>query len=374
MALKEFRPLTPAQRFKSLPAFDEITKWRPEKSLLQPKKRSGGRNNRGRLTSRHIGGGHKQKYRKVDFKRRKYGVAAEVIGIEYDPNRSARIALIKYADGELSYILAPSGLKIGATVNAGKDVAPDLGNSLPLRAIPLGTNVHNIELTPGRGGQVARSAGQQATLTALEAGYALVKMPSGEIRRIHESCFATIGQVGNVDHMNVSSGKAGRTRWQGRRPHVRGMVMNPIDHPMGGGQGKSKGGGGRHHPVSPWGQLAKGFKTRAKHKPSDRFILERGQKKNKFMGRSLKKGPFVEPHLLEKIDKMNSSGVKKPVKTWSRRSMVTPDFVGHTFLVHNGKIFQSVFVTENMVGHKLGEFSPTRIFKKHGSHTAKVTK
>ncbi len=212
MALKEFRPLTPTQRFKSLPAFDEITKWRPEKSLLRPKKRSGGRNNHGRLTSRHIGGGHKQKYRKVDFKRRKYGVAAEVIGIEYDPNRSARIALIKYADGELSYILAPNGLQIGG---------------------------------------------------------------------IHENCFATIGQVGNVDHMNVSSGKAGRTRWRGRRPHVRGMVMNPIDHPMGGGQGKSKGGGGRHHPVSPWGQLAKGFKTRAKHKPSDRFILDRRRAKKK---------------------------------------------------------------------------------------------
>src|SRR3954451_20291477 len=375
MALKEFRPLTPTQRFKSLPAFDEITKWRPEKSLLQPNKKSGGRNNRGRLTSRHIGGGHKHKYRKVDFKRRKYGVAAEVMGIEYDPNRSARIALIKYSDGELSYILAPSGLKVGATVNAGNDAAPDLGNSLPLRAIPLGTSVHNIELAPGRGGKVARSAGQQATLTALEAEYALVKMPSGEIRRIHENCFATIGQVGNVDHMNVSSGKAGRTRWRGRRPHVRGMVMNPIDHPMGGGQGKSKGGGGRHHPVSPWGQLAKGFKTRAKHKPSDRFIMQdRRKKKFLVMARSLKKGPFVPGHLLEKIDKMNASGVKKPVKTWARRSMVTPDFVGHTFMVHNGKTFVSVFVTENMVGHKLGEFSPTRIFKKHGSHTAKVTK
>src|SRR5438067_8136387 len=252
MALKEFRPLTPTQRFKSLPAFDEITKWRPEKRLLQPKKRSGGRNNDGRLTSRHIGGGHKHKYRKVYFKRRKHGIAAEVIGIEYDPNRSARIALIKYADGELSYILAPSGLRVGATVNTGNEVAPDLGNSLPLRAIPLGTNVHNIELTPGRGGQVARSAGQQTTLTALEAEYARVAMPSREIRRSGESCFATIGQVGNVDHMNISSGKAGRTRWRGRRPHVRGMVMNPIDHPMGGGQGKSKGGGGRHHPVSPW--------------------------------------------------------------------------------------------------------------------------
>ena len=211
MALKEFRPLTPTLRFKSLPAFDEITKWRPERSLVEPKKKTGGRNSYGRLTSRHIGGGHKQKYRKVDFKRHKRGVAAEVIGIEYDPNRSARIALIKYADGELSYILAPNGLRVRSTVAAGDDVAPELGNALPLRAIPLGTNIHNIELTPGRGGQVARSAGQQATLTNIEAGYALVKMPSGEIRRIHENCFATIGQVGNVDHMNVSSGKAGRT-------------------------------------------------------------------------------------------------------------------------------------------------------------------
>src|ERR1044071_3090635 len=281
MALRNFRPLTSTLRFTSLPAFQEITNWKPEKRLVEEKKKTGGRNNYGRLTSRHIGGGHKQKYRKVDFKRRKRGVSAEVIGVEYDPNRSARIALIKYGDGELSYILAPNGLRFGASGVAGTDVAPDLGNSLPLHAIPLGTNVHNIELTPGRGGQVARSAGQQATLTALEAGYALVKMASGEIRHIRGNCFATIGQVGNVDHMNVSSGKAGRTRWRGRRPHVRGMVMNPIDHPMGGGQGKSKGGGGRHHPVSPWGQLAKGFKTRSKHKPSDRFILERKRAKKK---------------------------------------------------------------------------------------------
>jgi large subunit ribosomal protein L2 len=279
MALKTFRPLTPTLRFKSLPTFDEITKWKPAKSLVEVKKRTGGRNNNGRLTSRHIGGGHKQKYRKIDFKRRKRGITAEVIAIEYDPNRSARIALIKYADGELNYILAPNGLLVGAKVAAGDDVAPDLGNALPLRAIPLGANIHNIELMPGRGGQIARSAGQQATLNNLEAGYALVKMPSGEIRRIHENAYATVGQVGNVDHMNVSSGKAGRTRWKGRRSHVRGMAMNPIDHPMGGGQGKSKGGGGRHHPVSPWGQLAKGFKTRTKHKPSDRFILERRGKK-----------------------------------------------------------------------------------------------
>jgi large subunit ribosomal protein L2 len=281
MALKSFRPLTPVLRFKSLPAFDEITKSKPHKALLEVKKRTGGRNAHGRLTSRHIGGGHKQKYRKVDFKRRKRDVAAEVVGIEYDPNRSARIALIKYADGELSYILAPEGLRVGASVVAGDQVAPEVGNALPLRSIPLGTNIHNIELTPGRGGQIARSAGQQATLSNREAGYALVKMPSGEIRRIHENAYATIGQVGNVDHMNVASGKAGRTRWQGRRPHVRGMSMNPIDHPMGGGQGKSKGGGGRHHPVSPWGQLAKGFKTRTKHKPSDRFIMERRKSRKK---------------------------------------------------------------------------------------------
>jgi large subunit ribosomal protein L2 len=279
MALKSFRPLTPALRFKSLPAFTEITKSTPHKSLIEVKKRSGGRNNNGRLTARHIGGGHKQKYRKVDFKRRKHGVAAEVIGIEYDPNRSARIALIKYADGEMSYILAPDGLTVGAQVMSGNEATPDLGNSLPLSTIPLGSSIHNIEIAPGRGGQIARSAGQQATLSNREAGYALVKLPSGEIRRIHETCFATMGQVGNVDHMNVSSGKAGRTRWQGRRPHVRGMVMNPIDHPMGGGQGKSKGGGGRHHPVSPWGQLAKGFKTRQKHKPSDRFIMQDRRKK-----------------------------------------------------------------------------------------------
>jgi large subunit ribosomal protein L2 len=275
MALRDYRPLTPTLRFKTLPTFDEVTSPnKPHKSLTEVKKRSGGRNNNGRLTSRHIGGGHKQKYRKVDFKRRKHGVAAEVVGIEYDPNRSARIALIKYADGEMSYILAPDGLTNGARVMSGATAPPDLGNSLPLSAIPLGSSIHNIEIAPGRGGQMARSAGQQAILNNREGGYALVKLPSGEIRRIHETCCATIGQVGNIDHMNVVSAKAGRTRWQGKRPHVRGMVMNPIDHPNGGGQGKSKGGGGRQHLTSPWGQLAKGFKTRSKHKSSDRFIMQ----------------------------------------------------------------------------------------------------
>src|ERR1700746_370555 len=281
MALKNFRPLTPTQRFKQTSAFDEITKDRPEKSLVEPKKRSGGRNNHGRLTSRHIGGGHKQKYRIIDFKRRVRDVEATVEGIEYDPNRSARIALLDYGNGQKAYILEPNGVRVGSKVVAGEAVRPEVGNALPLKAIPLGTVIHNVEIIPGRGGQVARSAGQQAILNNRERGYALVRMPSGELRRIHEDAYATIGQVGNVDHMNGSRGKAGRSRWLGRRPHVRGMSMNPIDHPMGGGQGKSKGGGGRHHPMSPWGQLAKGFKTRSKNKPSDRFILERRNVKKK---------------------------------------------------------------------------------------------
>jgi large subunit ribosomal protein L2 len=275
MALKTFRPTTPTNRFKSLPAFEEITKKKPERSLVETKHKSGGRNNNGRITTRHIGGGHKQKYRIIDFKRNKRGVEATVIAIEYDPNRTARIALLQYADGEKAYILAPAGLVVGAKVNAGENAAPEVGNALPLRSIPLGTAIHNVELSPGRGGQIARSAGQLVMLNNREAGYALVKMPSGEIRKIHESCYATIGQIGNVDHMNVSSGKAGRSRWRGVRPTVRGMVMNPVDHPMGGGQGKSKGGGGRHHPMSPWGQLAKGFKTRRKHKTSNNFIVQR---------------------------------------------------------------------------------------------------
>ena len=275
MALKFHRPLTPASRYKQLPKFDEITKHTPEKSLLEVRKRTGGRNNNGRITSRHLGGGHKQKYRVIDFKRKKRGVTAEVVGIEYDPIRTARIALLQYKDGEKTYILAPDGLKVGASLVSGPDAAPEIGNALPLKSIPLGTAIHNVELTPGRGGQIARSAGQQVILNNREGDYALVKMPSGEIRRIHVEAYATIGQVGNIDHMNVSSGKAGRTRHQGRRPHVRGMVMNPVDHPMGGGQGKSKGGGGRHHPMSPWGQLAKGFKTRQKHKPTDRWIVAR---------------------------------------------------------------------------------------------------
>ena len=281
MALKTFRPLTPASRFKALPDFAEVTKDKPEKALTEAIKRNGGRNNQGRITMRHRGGGHKRRYRIIDFKRSKRDAAAEVLAIEYDPNRSARIALLQYADGEKAYILAPAGLVVGNKVTAGEKADPSVGNALPLKAIPLGSSIHNVELTPGRGGQIVRSAGSVAVLANREAGYALVKLASGEIRKINENCFATLGQVGNTDHMNVSSGKAGRTRWLGRRPHVRGMVMNPVDHPMGGGQGKSKGGGGRHHPMSPWGQLAKGFKTRRKHKPSDKFIVQRCKAKAK---------------------------------------------------------------------------------------------
>lgn len=274
MALKTFKPNTPSNRYKQLPAFDEITKHKPEKSLTVALRKSGGRNNTGRITCRHIGGGHKRRYRLVDFKRSRRDVAANVIGIEYDPNRSARIALIQYPDGQKSYILAPANLGVGAKVMAGEKAQPEVGNALPLKNIPLGTQIHNIELTPNGGGLLARAAGQAAILSNREGNYALVRLPSGEIRKILAACYATIGQVGNVDHMNVVSGKAGRTRWLGIRPTVRGMCMNPIDHPNGGGEGRSKSGGGRQHLLSPWGH-AKGEKTRNKKKHSDRLIVQR---------------------------------------------------------------------------------------------------
>ena len=279
MALKTFRPLTPSQRFMALPSFEEITKSKPEKSLTESKKRTGGRNNNGRKTARHRGGGHKRRIRIIDFKRLRRDAIAEVVAVEYDPNRTARLALIQYPDGEKAYILHPAGLVVGAKVSAGNNAEPNVGNALPLKAIPLGLAIHNVELIPGKGGQIVRSAGSLAILSNREGGYALIKMASGELRRINEECYATIGQVGNIEHMNVVSGKAGRSRWLGIRPQTRGMAMNPVDHPMGGGQGKSKGGGGRHHPMSPWGQLSKGFKTRNKHKPSDTFIVQRRKKK-----------------------------------------------------------------------------------------------
>jgi len=273
MALKTFKPNTPSNRYKQWSSFEDVTKDTPEKSLTVALRRSGGRNNTGRITTRHIGGGAQRRYRLVDFKRNRHDDAAKVIAIEYDPNRSSRIALIEYGDGTRSYILAPAQLNVGASVMAGEKAAPDVGNALPLRKIPLGTPIHNIELIPGRGGKVARAAGQEAVLSNREGTYALVRMPSGEIRRIHSDCYATIGKVGNSEHMNIQGGKAGRSRWLGTRPTVRGMCMNPIDHPNGGGEGRSKSGGGRQHLKSPWGHV-KGQKTRQKKKATSKLIVQ----------------------------------------------------------------------------------------------------
>jgi len=272
MPVKAFRPLTPSTRYITVASFDEITKSTPEKSLVKIRKKTGGRNSYGRVTSRGIGRGHKQKLRLVDFKRARRGESANVVAIEYDPRRSARIALLEYKDGERTYMIAPNGLTVGTSVVAGPQAAPVVGNMLPLRSVPIGSTLHCIELTPGKGAQLVRSAGGSATLMSRDQGYAQLRMPSGEIRRVNEDCYATIGQVGNTDHENVVLGKAGRARHRGIRPLSRGVAKNPVDHPMGGGAGKTSGGG---HPVTPWGVITKGFKTRSKRKYSDRFIVVR---------------------------------------------------------------------------------------------------
>jgi large subunit ribosomal protein L2 len=271
MTVRKLRPVTPGQRHRTAPVFDNITKTEPEKTLLKPIKKSGGRNSAGRMTIRYTGGGHKKKYRIIDFKRNKKDVPANVKAIEYDPNRSARIALLYYVDGEKAYIIAPEGLKVGDTVVAGDKIAPDVGNNLPLASIPLGTIVHNIELRPGKGGALARSAGSYAQLVAREGKYATLKLPSGEMRMILSACTATVGTVSNSDHMNITLGKAGRKRWLGRRPRVRGVAMNPVDHPMGGGEGRASGG----HPRSRTGLYTKGKKTRTKQKYSDKLIISK---------------------------------------------------------------------------------------------------
>jgi len=274
MAVRKLKPVTPGQRHKIIGAFDTITKSTPEKSLLAPMKRSGGRNSDGRMTMRYMGGGHKKRYRIIDFMRNKDGMEATVKSIEYDPNRTARIALVVYKDGEKNYIIAPNGLQVGQTIVSGKGVAPEIGNTLFLSDIPLGTIIHNIELQPGRGATMARSAGAYAQLTSRDGKYAIIKLPSGESRMVLTTCRATIGTVGNSDHNLEVSGKAGRSRWLGRRPRVRGVVMNPVDHPMGGGEGRSSGG----HPRSRNGMPAKGFKTRAKKKASNKYIIEKRKK------------------------------------------------------------------------------------------------
>lgn len=276
MGIKTYKPTSPGRRSAMGLTFDEITKTEPEKSLVRASTPSGGRNSRGKVTIRHRGGGHKRAYRIIDFKRNKFGVPAKVAAIEYDPNRSARIALLFYADGEKRYIVAPDGLKVGDAVMSGPEAEVRTGNALPLSNIPVGSTIHNIEMKKGKGAQLARSAGTAAQLMAKENEWAQIRLGSGEVRLIHAECMATIGQVGNIDHENYSYGKAGRTRWMGRRPTVRGVAMNPVDHPHGGGEGKS--GQGNPHPVSPWGQLAKGYKTR-RRKYTDAFIIKRRNKK-----------------------------------------------------------------------------------------------
>jgi len=276
MGIKTYKPITPGMRQWTSLDFSELTKdVKPEKSLTKGRKERAGRDSFGRISVRHKGGGHKRRYREIDFKRDKTGIPGKVVSIEYDPNRSANIALINYKDGEKRYIIAPKDLKVGAVVVSGPDAAIEAGNALPLENIPLGFTVYNIELTLGKGGQLVRSAGAGALIAAKEGDYVTIKMPSGEMRMVFKKCYATIGSVGNEDHMNVTLGKAGRKRWLGVRPTVRGMSMNPVDHPHGGGEGKNKG----IHPVTPWGQPTKGFKTRKKHKPSSRFIVSRGKKK-----------------------------------------------------------------------------------------------
>lgn len=275
MGLRKLKPRTPGTRFVTLPDFKEITETTPEKSLLRPIKKSGGRNNHGHTTSRFRGGGHKRRYRLIDFKREKDNIPAKVHSIEYDPNRSARIALLFYQDGEKRYILAPNGLQVGEVLMSGQKVEPKVGNCMPLESIPVGLTVHNIEMHPGKGGQIARSAGSEAQLSAKEGKHAVITMPSGEIRKVFLKCRATIGQIGNLDHQNICIGKAGRTRWRGRRPHVRGVAQNPVDHPMGGGEGRT--GGGRH-PCSPTGKLAKGGKTRRRRNPTNKHIIRRRKK------------------------------------------------------------------------------------------------
>ena len=344
MGIKTYNPYTPSRRNMTGSDFSEITKKTPEKALCTSLKKNAGRNNQGKITVRHHGGGSRRLYRNIDFKRNKDGIAAKVIGIEYDPNRTANIALICYEDGEKAYILAPEGLTDGMKVMNGPEAEIRVGNCLPLSEIPVGTLVHNIELYPGKGGQMVRSAGNSAQLMAKEGKYATLRLPSGEMRMVPIVCRATVGTVGNVDHNLIKIGKAGRKRHMGVRPTVRGSVMNPNDHPHGGGEGRAP--IGRPGPCTPWGKPALGLG---------------GER----MARSLKKGPFADASLLKKVDAMNASGQKQVIKTWSRRSTIFPSFVGHTFAVHDGRKHVPVYVTEDMVGHKLGEFVATRTYRGH---------
>jgi large subunit ribosomal protein L2 len=366
MALIKVKPTSPGRRSLVKVVTKELHKGAPFNALTESKKRGSGRNNNGHITTRHKGGGHKQHYRLVDFRRNKDGIAATVERLEYDPNRSAHLALLLYTVGERRYIVAPRGVSAGTQLMSGAEAPIKAGNCLPLRNIPVGTTIHCVEMLPGKGAQIARSAGASVQLLAREGAYAQLRMHSGEIRKVHVDCRATIGTVGNEEHSLRSIGKAGANRWRGIRPTVRGIAMNPVDHPMG---GRTNGGGGRHHPMSPWGTPSKGYQTR-RNKRTDGMIVRRRQAAKKgegTMARSIKKGPFVDHHLQAKVEAARATSDKRPIKTWSRRSTITPDFVGLTVAVHNGKQHIPVYVSENMVGHKLGEFALTRTFKGHSA-------
>ncbi len=317
MPLLKAKPTSAGRRHVVQVVNPDLHKGAPYAPLLEKNSKSGGRNNNGRITTRHIGGGHKQHYRVIDFKRNKDGIPAKVERLEYDPNRSANIALVLYADGERRYILAPKGMQAGDAIQSGSDAPIKSGNTLPMRNIPVGTVVHAIEMKPGKGAQIARSAGAYAQILARDGNYVTLRLRSGEMRKVLSDCRATIGEVGNAEHMLRSLGKAGATRWRGVRPTVRGVAMNPVDHPHGGGEG------------------------------------------------SLKKGPFIDLHLLKKVEAAVEKNERKPIKTWSRRSMIIPDMIGLTIAVHNGRQHVPVIISDEMVGHKLGEFAPTRTYRGH---------
>jgi large subunit ribosomal protein L2 len=355
MAMRKTKPTSPGRRFATYQKRDEVSTRanKPHKALTKGAGKSGGRNSRGRITARHRGGGAKRRYREIDFKRRKDGVPAKVATVEYDPNRSCYIALLHYVDGAKSYILAPQGIRLGADVESGEKADIQPGNSLPLRSIPTGTVVHNVELVPGQGGKLGRSAGSAIQVVAKEGDRVTLRLPSSEMRLVRADCRATVGTLSNPEHQNVKIGKAGRNRHKGKRPQTRGVAMNPVDHPHGGGEAHHTPGG---HPVTPWGGRDDHSRPPAREEEEVRT----------FMGRSTKKGPFVEERLMQRIEKMNEANQKQMIKTWSRTSTVFPEMVGHTIAVHDGRKHVPVFISESMVGHKLGEFAPTRSFRGHG--------
>ena len=375
MALKKYKPTSPGRRFMATSGFEEITKSEPEKSLLEPLTKKGGRNNRGRITTRHQGGGHKRRFRTIDFKRTKDGVPAKVAAIEYDPNRSARIALLHYADGAKAYILSPARLRVGSTVESGPEADIKPGNALPLANIPTGTLVHCVELRPGQGARMARSAGSAIQLVAKDGPHAVLRLPSGELRRVLLTCRATVGQVGNSDHSNQSSGKAGRSRWLGQAPDGPWVRDEPGRPPArrrrGQVQGRTPSGHavGRSHAREAHPPQAQGIRHVDRPRPAPR------EGEEALVSRSSKKGPFVEDRLMGRIEAMNASGDKRMIRTWSRSSTIFPEMVGHTIAVHDGRKHVPVFVTEQMVGHKLGEFAPTRTFRGHaGDRSTQVKK